>query len=50
MPNALKLAALVRLLVVVAILGLISYSLSRADDEQSADLDSALVEETESPR
>lgn len=50
MPNALKLAALVRLLVVVAILGLISYSLSRADDEKSADLDSAVAEEALNPK
>lgn len=47
--NALKLAALVRLLLVVAIIGLSSYSLSRADDGQSLDLESEVAQKTESP-
>jgi hypothetical protein len=41
--NALRLVALVRLLMVMAILGLSYCSLSTADDEQSTDLESAIA-------
>ena len=43
MMNALKLVALVRLLLVIAILSLSYYSLSTADDGQSTDLESAIA-------
>ena len=51
MVNALKWAALVRLLLVIAILSLSYWSISRADDDKSLDFESALaiVEETEGP-
>ena len=43
MMNALRLVALVRLLMVIAVLGLSYCSLSTADDGQSTDLESAIA-------
>jgi len=43
MMNALRLVALVRLLMVMAILGLSYCSLSTADDGKSTDLESAIA-------
>jgi hypothetical protein len=51
MINALKSAALVRLLLVIAIFSLSYWSISRADDDKPLDFESALaiLEEAEGP-